>query len=425
MSCEVRTGMWWHDPAQLAEEYQAHGTFGGIAATHGGHETTYSKWAAQLGVEKNPVQLLTAGSGVEVDVNDRDDIDRELRERGLDPDQWVVVRLVVNTWEGFVKTDGADGDGGASGGKPVAEKVPLRQLKATLRPRLDAILSPAPDVRPIPAPKPPDPAAARLVVFVGDEQAPYHDQHLHQLFLRWLAHNKPAQGVHLGDLMDFPTISRHRRNPGWDATPQECINAGYRILRAYREASTDTTWDALPGNHEERLRDYQLARAADLFGITPADTDIPAHDIRTLLHLDQLGVRWHGAQNDYEHQQIDVSHELVARHGWITGSNSAAKTVDRLGISCVVGHTHRQIITYVTEERRRERLTLLCIEAGCMCKVDGGLGYVVNPSWQNGFATAQVWPDGTATVDHATYRDGVLRWRDQEYRAADTLKAAA
>jgi hypothetical protein len=58
-----------------------------------------------------------------------------------------------------------------------------------------------------------------------------------------------------------------------------------------------------------------------------------------------------------------------------------------------------------------------------MCRVDGGLGYVVNPDWQAGFATAVVWPDGSHVLELATFVDGALRWRDQRYTARK-LRAA-
>ena len=199
----------------------------------------------------------------------------------------------------------------------------------------------------------------------------------------------------------------------------ECVQAGYKILRGYREASLDTSWTALPGNHDERIRDYQLQRAPELFGLKAADLEdserASLHSVETLLNLPALGIEWTGSDADYEHAQVDVSPELVARHGWVTGANSAEKTVRRLGINIVVGHTHRQRVHYVTEERRRETLVTVAVESGCMCRIDGGLGYVIAPDWQNGAFAANVWPDGTFTGDHLVYRDGVLKWRDQRY----------
>jgi transposase-like protein len=417
MACEQRQPGWHKNPAALKTEYALHGTFDEIARHHGGSPTTYSKWWRRLELgELPPGAKPQAEQQVELDVQTLGDVAVLLRERGLDPDEWVVIRCVVNTWG------------------PEAEQS--KQLKVTLRPRLDALLRPAasngkpPAKLGTPSRKKLERTNPRLVVFVGDEQAPYHDPDLHRLFCEWLAENKPDEAVHLGDLMDLPTLSRHRPNPAWNASPQECIQAGYDILAAYREASPSTRWTALPGNHDERIRDYQLQRAPELFGVRPADLDerelaAAVQSLPSLLHLPRLGVDWAGGDADYEQSAVDVSPQLTARHGWITGGNSAEKTVRRLGLNVVVGHTHRQRIHYITEERMRTRLTLVCVEAGCMCLIEGGLGYTVNPDWQAGFASAHLWPDGRFTIDHGVYRDGVLTWRDQRYADRAASRSAA
>lgn len=416
MSCKPREPGWHQDPAQLQEEYDHHKSFPAVALVHGGSASLYSKWWRKNGLEKLAPGSKPSSPDIEevtLDAERLNDVHAELRSRGLDPAEWVIVRIVVNTWDSV-----SDG-----------EPLPLKQLKITLRPRIDLLLAPAAplvSLKPI-RPAKPDKSKPRLVVFVGDEQAPYHDLTLHALFCRWLAHNRPHEAVHLGDLMDLPTLSRHRPNPVWNASPQQCIQAGFDILHAYRVSSPDTHWQALPGNHDERIRDYQLQRAPEMFGVRPADLDdkerAALHSLPSLLHLDKLGVEWHGSDGDYEHAQVDLAPELVARHGFITGQNSAEKTVRKLGLSVVVGHTHRQVVTYVTEERRRESLTMLGVEAGCMCRIEGGLGYVVNPNWTNGFATAQIWPDGRFTVDLGVYRNGSLTWRDQRY-SLEERKAA-
>jgi predicted phosphodiesterase len=347
---------------------------------------------------------------VPVTVEHLKDLDELIRARGLEPDEWRVDRVKVNEWTA------ADGS-------------LAHQLVAYLKPKLTVdMLVPAVDVRPIAAPRKPDPAKPRLIVFVGDEQEPYSDPVLKQLFLRWLAFNKPDEGVHLGDLMDFPTISRHRDNPAYNATPQECVNAGYATLRSYREASVGTAWSYLRGNHDDRLRAEQLARAERIYGLRPADVDDTEFDqalsLRNLLHLDALQVTYVGDDGQYEQSEIEVAPDLVARHGWITGSNSAEKTLRKIGCDVVVGHTHRQRIHWATEVRRGKTLTTQAVESGCMCLVDGGLGYTVNPDWQNGFATAVVWPDGSHQIEHATFIDGSLRWRDQRY-SDEGLRLAA
>ena len=407
---------WWDDPVIFHARLEEAGDCASLSRKTGVPASTL-KSARQRherdGVWPGSEPVADTSSDVEftASADDKRSIDDMMLERGMSPDDWFVRDVVVNQW--------TQADGSLA-----------RQLKAFLRRKASLeLVAPACDIKPLPAPKPPDKSKPRLVVFVGDEQEPWGDPALKELFLRWLAHNRPDEGVHLGDLIDLGSLSRHRSNPIWDATVQDGVNAAFLNLKHRREASPETAWVALPCNHGERLRDYQLARAADLYGVRPADIDEerfhPALSIPGLLHFDKLGIKYLGGDGDYEHVQHDLTDNLVARHGWITGSNSAEKTVRKLGLNVVVGHTHRQRMTPITEERRRERFTLTAVEAGCMCRIEGGLGYVVNPDWQNGWATAVIHPDGTHNLELATYSDGVVRWRDQRYSATDRIRRAA
>jgi hypothetical protein len=177
------------------------------------------------------------------------------------------------------------------------------------------------------------------------------------------------------------------------------------------------------------LRAEQLTRAERIYGLRPADHDDEqfeqALSLRNLLHLDRLGIEYVGDDGAYEHSEVEIAENLVARHGWITGANSAAKTLAKIGCDVVVGHTHRQQITWMTETRRGETLTTQAVEAGCMCQIKGGLGYTVSPQWQNGWATAVVWPDGSHVIELASYVDGAVRWRDQRYSSDEALRSVA
>jgi hypothetical protein len=290
---------WWNDPVVFRAKLDEHeGRIGRLSLATGVPRTTLSS-----AKERHTL----AGDEVEITSEDLADLDQMIRERGLVPDDWFVRDVIVNTW--------TSADGSLA-----------RQLKAFLKRKVTFdLLVPAVDIRPIAPPKKPDPTQPRLVVFVGDEQEPYSDPVLKELFLRWLAHNRP--------------------------------------------------------------------------------------DV--------------GDDGAYEHSEVEIAENLVARHGWITGANSAAKTLAKIGCDVVVGHTHRQQITWMTETRRGETLTTQAVEAGCMCQIKGGLGYTVSPQWQNGWATAVVWPDGSHVIELASYVDGAVRWRDQRYSSDEALRSVA
>lgn len=332
---------------------------------------------------------------------DLSDIPALLRSRNLNPDEWTVENVVVNEW------DGANGV--------------QRQLKIHLRRKIALpLIFPAADVKQRPRPKKRDGGASRLVVFASDQHAPYEDQGLHHAFLSFLHDSKPDEVILGGDTLDNPAISRHRDNPAWSASAQECIQGAFDLLSDYRNAAPDARFRKLLGNHDIRLETELLSRAERMYGLKPAEIvdedQKPALSLHRLLHLDRLNVELVEPPREgdnYEHAQAVVSPHLGARHGWLTGDKGAERTIERLGHSVIVGHTHHQRMTKRTlwDIDRRPRV-VVAVEAGCMCRIEGGLGYSVNANWQNGFATATVWRDGTFKVDLATWVGERLYWRD-------------
>ncbi len=261
----------------------------------------------------------------------------------------------------------------------------------------------------------------RLVVFVGDQQAPFHDKRLNGLFCDWLEYNQPDQGILIGDTVDYPDVSRHRKTPEVMASLNECTQAGYDLLYGYVESSPDTDWTKLVGNHDWRLHNFIVDQAPELHDIRRAsngEKNPPILSVDYLLRLDELGIEYvEPPYGNWELGQVNVTKHLAARHGWIAKKGSgvtALATLEHLGYSVVVGHTHRQSKVYKTTYDIEDKpTTLTAVEAGCMCRTD--LGYAVKPDWQQGFATATLHPDGKFNLDLATYVNGVLVWRDQRY----------
>lgn len=357
---------------------------------------------------------------LEVDVDRVEDLDELLAERGLKRDDWVIVRAVVNRWEGFYRTD----DGGHV-------KVPQRQLKVFLRPKLNL----GELLRPADLPTPPRlPKTAttprgetRLVFIYGDDQRPHHDERFEQLKLRWVQANQPDEIVDLGDGMDMPTISLHKVDPAMNWSVQECANSYATWLYQLRLAAPSAKVTVLADNHVTgRLRDYQLARAADLYGVHPADIaglepDVEAlWSVRRLLRLDELGVTYIDPPGDthYAESHVElVPGELVAIHGYRTGQRLGPKFIDDYGCSVVYGHQHGQDV-HVTDQRRRgvgQRRRLFALAVGCGAVLQGGGGFAPGADWQNCALTISIFPDGGWTFDYMDYADGVLRWRDQRY----------
>jgi hypothetical protein len=357
-----------------------------------------------------------------------DDPDTMLRERGLDPEDWVITHMTPNMYEGPNSADAV-----AAGGPA---KITYYQTKFSAKKKLVPelqVFAPRTDGWVAPEKVPVNKDQPYLVVVVGDQQAPYQDPNLHRLFLQWLRENRPDQGISLGDSVDFPDISRHQLDPENTAVVNECLQAGYDLFRGYVDASPTTPWTKLIGNHDERIRNILLDKPSlrPLYGVKRPDTpDAEGEELLNLRHamrLDELGIDVIDPHGKYDLAQVVLTPKLAVRHGWLARKGSGASalaSLDHLGHSVIVGHTHRQSVVHHTKHEIDGKLrTLTGVEAGCMCRVEQTIGedgriwpnYTPNPDWQQGFCTVEVWPDGFFNIDTAKYVNGTLMWRDRRY----------
>jgi UDP-2,3-diacylglucosamine pyrophosphatase LpxH len=349
--------------------------------------------------------------------------DELLRERGLDPAEWEMVDLTVKEWD-MMTSDKATGDN---------RRMPMKQLICRYKRLVPLSLIfparvPGDYIRPRPlrimhADR--EDNRIRKIVFVGDQQVPKHDKRLHQLFLEWLEYNKPDEGVWMGDSLDFPTISKYLENPEWDEPVQRCVDEGYMIKREAVQASEETDWVMLEGNHDARLRDAILAKLPALHGLRRAKVpgrpvEPSVFSIENLLRLDELGIKYIHPNGDYDHAQYVVNSLLAVRHGnkvkQKAGETVLASSI-HLNHGLIMGHTHRQAVVNKTIYGVDGKpINIASAETGCMCEIEGGLGYATDVQWTNGFIAATVWPNGRYHLELATYYDGALLYRDQRFK---------
>lgn len=344
------------------------------------------------------------------------DVEELMRSRGLDPAEWITVTVTVNEWDAM--TSPVDGEN---------RIVKMRQLKVGLKRRISLMLvSPAvhvPKVARIGKITPGDP---EYVVVESDHQAPYHDPRLHAASLALLGKLQPHEHVFLGDTGDYPTISRFRDHPAAMASVNDVNQAAYEILRDKAEASPDSRRRKLKGNHDYRVEAELLTRAERMYGIRAADTgdgeQLPALSLRRLLHLDALGIELVEDVRGWEHAEIELvpgQRGLVARHGWITGFNTARRSMEKRGRSIIVGHTHQPEHTFrwdPSAECRREAAVI-----GAMCTVRGQgkdfPHFVPTDGWLQGFGVVSRWADGRFAIEHVRWDGGVLTWRNERFGA--------
>ena len=259
----------------------------------------------------------------------------------------------------------------------------------------------------------------KLYVVLPDQQIPYHEKPLHECVLRWLDTNSPrlTGKIYSGDLVDQPGISRHEWTPEMDPDPIRSTNRGLRETRGYLDECNEATggpgddWLTL-GNHEIRLDKFLIKNADKLYFLEEEDGDRTI-SLERLLGLARRGVKV--APGGYPGGKVWLSDKLAVMHGWYTGSYSGAaakKTLDKLGHSVIVGHTHKMALVYKTRYPRKGPETLVAAEAGTLARLN--LGYDPHMDAQQGFLTVRIFTDGTFSLSPATYVRGVLRWEDQE-----------
>jgi hypothetical protein len=336
------------------------------------------------------------------------DIDELLRERGMDPAEWHVERVTVNTWEAHA---------GIINGKP--QKMDLHQLKVFLR-NLRGAIVPAVEVerryRPRPGSRTPPKRKPRITAVFSDQHAPYHDKALHQKVLDWLSTVQPYEFIVAGDTGDYPDISRHRPKKKYHASLKEVGQGSYQILSDYVDASSKSHRRFMKGNHDERLETFIIDHAPQMADLRPADRgdgveQIPLLSMRNLLHLDALGYVMESEEGvTWEMGEAEIVPNLYVRH-----QPPTQKNFPRLGGSFITAHTHRQGIEMIRVRVGGRWVTFTITHNGCLCEIDDGMGYALDADWQQGFSTATVWPDGSVTHDLATYRDGKLTWRGERW----------
>lgn len=347
------------------------------------------------------------------------DVTAMLTKRGLDPADWQIDRVTVNEWESGTVVDGD------------WITVTLHQLKVLLKPimrlvkpaRLDGPLY-RPSARVVSD-------QAKLVVQLPDQQAPYHDRELHDFVCEWLARNRPDAVILSGDLYDFPSVSKYRKNLKMVTTAQQSIDAAYGIVRDYREATPMTPeWVLIPGNHEVRLENFLLDRGdQEIVELRRAGDGPEVSPVLSLNHLgrlDELGVQVASSPyGSYPYPHYELTPDFDIYHGWIVrpeSGGSALGTIRKTGKSGGVGHSHRACIVHLNDPVRK----LTGVEAGALAKIEGGLGYDVAPNWENAFAVYRVYPNGLVHPSLAIYRDGSLIHEGQRYyRDAVGIKVAA
>lgn len=421
-----------HDYARIIADAGNHASVAQLAKAHGVNPSTLTNYLHRnpedyARVEKAigaPARVAKGGESPGISVNaqgettvvsevvrgelsDVKDAEAWLRDRWGFGDEWIVGSVTGNSWEG----PGGEGT-----------LVTYSQVKGTFRKIIDfGLLSPAAHVPALVRPRKVSRTTRREQTWIVeiDHQAPYFDEGLDAATTAMTADLQPDGHVFGGDLLDLPTISKHPDHPAAMATPQECVDAGYGILRRRAEAAPNALRKLIRGNHDWRLEGEQLIRSERMHGLAPAGELEAALSLKRLLHCDALGVEHVTDPRGWQHDEVEIvpgPYGLVVRHGWLTGAKTAEKSVRKRGRSIIVGHTHQPEHAWIWDPSMEVHRQGVVAGAMSLARNVRFPHFAVLEGWAQGPVVVTVRSDRDFVIEQTHWSDGQLYWRDRSWK---------
>lgn len=355
-------------------------------------------------------------------------VDELLQHFGIDPDQWVITKVIANTWEGYradkskdiTITDGVmSGWSRDSGG---INTVPINQVKVYLERREPVAVRPV--VHPVVFHFPrmpktekrkrseilthvtlPDPQFGFRRSLRTGSLTSFHDRQALSVAAQIVEYLQPNQTTWVGDIADFPEAqSKFPKSPELVGTMQPTV---YEIAWWLARIGRATEKQAgLEGNHEKRLKHVLYASmtfAYDLRAVTiDGVADHPALSLPGLTGMAEIGMQW---WDGYPDNFLPLRDDLVVIHGSDSAGpgGTAGKHVSRKGYDSIFGHVHRaEFATRRIPYSFGESRVVTSISPGCLCKVDGSVpGSTSESNWNQGILVTEYHPtDLSVPIQH-------------------------
>lgn len=207
-----------------------------------------------------------------------------------------------------------------------------------------------------------------LVVIGSDIHIPFQDDKAVDAFCEYISNIKPAAVILNGDVLDMFMLSRFTKGEG--RNPLEEIEECRKLLKTISELSPESKLYYVIGNHETRLERYVLTKAPELASLV--------EDVFTIIKAEDYNFK--GCSS------VTINDKVVIKHGTLLGNKSglsAIKEMEASYMSGASGHTHR-LCKYIARKSGRK---FFWMETGCLCGLNPE--YMINPNWQQGFATIE------------------------------------
>jgi predicted phosphodiesterase len=222
------------------------------------------------------------------------------------------------------------------------------------------------------------------VLLKSDEHGWLTDLSVQRCINRVLQRNHFDEVALLGDLGDWPYISRHEKklyDDGILAGYSEVGEAQYireQILAPLRN-STKAKIRFIPGNHDERITKPQLLSKGQLARLAILHKNYESTELGKILGFDEYGIEWDGRDS------LDwFNGKFTGVHGLSLAKNAPEKNIYEYMGSGASGHTHRLQYKPITNRHN----PYVWVEVGCG-RVRTEVEYFPTgriPDWQHGFA---------------------------------------
>lgn len=231
-------------------------------------------------------------------------------------------------------------------------------------------------------------------------EQPFHDQRAMDLGRLAVRRTQPSEIVIMGDLMDFPSVSKYDQRHEWSMTVQKTIDTAHQYLAGLRADVPDAKMVMLAGNHEQRLENYIRKNASELLGLKRANaSELSVLTLPYLLRLGELGINY----LPYPNGRYWIQPNIQALHGTTTGKSgqTASRLLNGATASVAVAHAHRHEIAYKTIDEYQGARTIWGMVVGSFCRNDSSVpnnSLTTDPESQL-VAKPQNWQQGMSFIE--------------------------
>lgn len=268
----------------------------------------------------------------------------------------------------------------------------------------------------------------KLAVFFPDAQIPFHDERAVAAAHLAVRELQPDIVVMLGDMLDFPGLSRFETRPEYMGQIQSSLDRYSSMLAQVRADAPNSIIYALTGNHENRLQKSIIKNNAELLGIRRANAskELGVLTLDYLLRCSELEVEMIGG---YPNGTLWLADHLRVIHGTESSQrqSTAAKYLDKdPHTSVVFGHSHRAEIQWRTTPTMGGYALRFAMSPGTLADINGSVPSYHSTVDEHGAIVekAENWQQAVGIVEYSQHNanpelamiiDGLLRVRGQRF----------